>query len=35
VVEGVEGGRRRTVTVSGSWFRTAYGLKSTKFHISP
>ena len=35
VVEGVSGGRRRTVTVSGTWFRTAYGLKSTKFHISP
>ena len=35
VVEGVKDGRRRTVTVSGTWFRTAYGLKSTKFHISP
>src|SRR5919107_3096146 len=35
VVEGVEGGHRRTVTVSGTWFRTTYGLKSTKFHISP
>ncbi len=35
VVVGVEGGRRRTVTVSGTWFRTAYALKSTKFHISP
>jgi stage II sporulation protein D len=35
VVVGVEGGRRRTVTVSGTWFRKAYGLKSTKFHISP
>ena len=35
VVEGVDGGHRRTVTVSGTWFRTTYALKSTKFHISP
>ena len=35
VVEGVDGGRRRTVTVTGTWFRRAYSLKSTKFHISP
>jgi stage II sporulation protein D len=35
VVEGVENGHRRTVTVSGTWFRTTYSLKSTKFHISP
>jgi stage II sporulation protein D len=34
-VEGVTGGRRTSVTVTGTWFRSAYGLKSTKFHISP
>ena len=35
VVEGVKNGRRRTVTVSGTWFKTTYGRKSTKFHSSP
>jgi stage II sporulation protein D len=34
-IEGVSGGRRTSVTVTGTWFRSAYGLKSTKFHISP
>ena len=34
-VEGIKGGRRTSVTVTGTWFRKAYGLKSTKFHISP
>jgi stage II sporulation protein D len=34
-VEGVKGGRRTSVTVTGTWFRKAYALKSTKFHISP
>ena len=34
-VEGVKNGRRTSVTVSGTWFRKAYSLKSTKFHISP
>ena len=34
-VYGVKGGRRTSVTVTGSWFRKAYTLKSTKFHISP
>jgi hypothetical protein len=28
-------GRRRSVTVTGAWFRKAYGLKSTKFHVTP
>ena len=35
VVEGVEDGRPTSATVTGSWFRSAYGLKSTKFHIDP
>jgi stage II sporulation protein D len=34
-VEGIKAGRRTSVTVTGTWFRKAYGLKSTKFHISP
>ena len=34
-VYGVKGGRRTSVTVTGTWFRKAYALKSTKFHISP
>jgi SpoIID/LytB domain protein len=34
-VEGIEDGRRTSATVTGAWFRTAYTLKSTKFHISP
>jgi stage II sporulation protein D len=34
-VDGVKNGRRTSVTVTGSWFRSAYSLKSTKFHISP
>jgi stage II sporulation protein D len=34
-VEGVKNGRRTRVTVTGTWFRKAYNLKSTKFHISP
>ena len=34
-VYGVKAGRRTSVTVTGTWFRKAYGLKSTKFHISP
>jgi hypothetical protein len=34
-VTGVEGGRRTSITVTGAWFRKAYSLKSTKFHISP
>jgi SpoIID/LytB domain protein len=34
-VEGIEDGRRTSATVTGAWFRTAYSLKSTKFHISP
>jgi SpoIID/LytB domain protein len=34
-VTGVRTGRRRSVTLTGSQFRTAFGLKSTKFHISP
>jgi stage II sporulation protein D len=34
-VEGVKDGRPTSVTVTGSWFRSAYGLKSTKFHVTP
>jgi SpoIID/LytB domain protein len=34
-VEGVENGHRTSATVTGTWFRTAYALKSTKFHVSP
>ena len=34
-VEGVKNGRRTSVTVTGSWFRSAYALKSTKFHVTP
>jgi hypothetical protein len=34
-VVGVASGRRRSVTVIGAWFRKAYGLKSTKFHVTP
>jgi stage II sporulation protein D len=34
-VEGIKAGRRTSATVTGTWFRKAYGLKSTKFHISP
>jgi stage II sporulation protein D len=34
-VEGVKDGRRTSVTVTGAWFRSAYTLKSIKFHISP
>jgi stage II sporulation protein D len=34
-VDGVKAGRRTSVTVTGAWFRKAYALKSTKFHISP
>jgi peptidoglycan hydrolase-like amidase len=34
-VEGVRNGRRTSVTVTGTWFRSAYALKSTKFHITP
>ncbi len=34
-VTGVKDGRRTSATVTGTWFRKAYGLKSTKFHISP
>ena len=34
-VEGVKDGRRTSATVTGSWFRSAYALKSTKFHITP
>jgi SpoIID/LytB domain protein len=35
VVDGVKDGRRTSVTVTGSWFRSAYHLKSTKFHVTP
>jgi hypothetical protein len=34
-VDGVKDGQPTSVTVTGSWFRSAYGLKSTKFHITP
>jgi peptidoglycan hydrolase-like amidase len=34
-VTGLKDGRRTSATVTGTWFRKAYGLKSTKFHISP
>jgi stage II sporulation protein D len=34
-VEGVKDGRRTSATVTGSWFRSAYALKSIKFHITP
>ncbi len=34
-VEGIKAGRRTSVTVTGTWFRKAYALKSAKFHISP
>jgi stage II sporulation protein D len=34
-VMGVNDGRRTSATVTGAWFRKAYALKSTKFHISP
>jgi SpoIID/LytB domain protein len=34
-VVGVKDGRRRSATVTGSWFRRAFGLKSTKFRITP
>ena len=34
-VEGIKAGRRTSVTVTGTWFRQAYGLKATKFRISP
>ena len=34
-VEGIKNGRRMSVTVSGTWFRKACSLKSTKFHIPP
>ena len=34
-VTGVKGGRRTSKTVSGTWFRRAFGLKSTKFQIAP
>jgi stage II sporulation protein D len=34
-VVGVKAGRRRSVTVTGVWFRKAFGLKSTRFRITP
>ena len=34
-IEGIKNGRPTSVTVTGAWFRTAYSLKSIKFHISP
>ena len=34
-VTGVDGGRRTSITVTGTWFRKAYALKSTKFRIAP
>jgi stage II sporulation protein D len=34
-VDGVKDGRPTQATVTGAWFRSAYGLKSTKFHIDP
>jgi stage II sporulation protein D len=34
-VEGVKAGRRTRVTVTGAQFRTALGLKSTRFRITP
>ena len=34
-VAGIKQGRRERVTLTGAQFRTAFGLKSTKFHISP
>jgi stage II sporulation protein D len=34
-VQGIKDGRRTSATVTGAWFRKAYALKSTKFHISP
>jgi SpoIID/LytB domain protein len=34
-VTGVSAGRLRTVTMTGAEFRTALGLKSTKFHVHP
>jgi SpoIID/LytB domain protein len=34
-VVGVRDGRRRSVTVTGTWFRKAFGLKSTRFRITP
>jgi stage II sporulation protein D len=34
-VVGVKDGRRRSVTVTGPWFRKAFGLKSTRFRITP
>jgi stage II sporulation protein D len=34
-VEGVKAGRRTSVTVTGARFRTALGLKSTRFGITP
>ena len=34
-VTGVRDGRRRTLTLSGTQFRNAFRLKSTKFHVDP
>jgi peptidoglycan hydrolase-like amidase len=34
-VDGIKAGQPTSVIVTGTWFRQAYGLKSTKFRISP
>ena len=34
-VTGVKDGQRRSVTLTGSRFRAAFRLKSTKFHVDP
>jgi SpoIID/LytB domain protein len=34
-VTGIKDGHRRTVTMTGARFRSALGLKSTKFHVHP
>jgi SpoIID/LytB domain protein len=34
-VTGVKDGRRRTVTLTGTQFRNAFRLKSTRFHVDP
>jgi peptidoglycan hydrolase-like amidase len=34
-ITGVSAGRRRSVTLTGSQFRAALGLKSTRFSVKP
>jgi stage II sporulation protein D len=34
-VDGVKDGHRTAAIVTGAWFRSAYALKSTKFHVLP